>query len=131
MRSVIFKNKSYLFVLFLERYDFLNHFFVDDCNCYWVFSISEIIFQVKCIGIILDKNIVFICNIFYLIFFWVFDDQNDKITIKSLFDFFNLLISKKFNILGSNVRMYVKFSDLILFDLFSSNWWFGLLSFEI
>jgi len=80
----------------------------------------------------LNKNIVFICYVFDLIFFWMFNNQNNQITIKSLFDFLNFLISKKFDILRSNVRVYIKLCNLILFDkLFSPDGRFGLLPAKI
>jgi hypothetical protein len=64
----------------------------------------------------LHQNIVFRSYVLDLIFLAMFNDQYNQVTIKSLFDLFNLVVSEKFDILRPNVRMDVKFGDLVFLD---------------
>lgn len=103
MWGVIFENESYLFILFLQRNDFLNHFFVDYSYSNRILSVSEVILKIQGIGIILNEYVILVSDILDLVLFRVLDHQDDQVTIKSLFDLFNLIVTEKLNILWTDV----------------------------
>lgn len=105
--GVIFENESYLFILFLQRNDFLNHFFVDYSYSNRILSVSEVILKIQGIGIILNEYVILVSDILDLVLFRVLDHQDDQVTIKSLFDLFNLIVTEKLNILWTDVWVHI------------------------
>ncbi len=96
-----------MLVLFLKWYNFLDHLLIDDCNGYRIFPIPEVILQIQRVGITLHQDIVLVGDIFNLIFFRVLDHEDDKVTVETLFDLFNLLISEELDVLGPNVGVHI------------------------
>lgn len=113
---VIFKNESYLLVLFLQRNDFLNHFFVDYSNSYRILPVSEVVLKIQGIGVILNEYVVFVSDILDFILFRVLDHQDNQVTIKSLFDLFNLIVTEKLDILWTDVWVHIELGNLVFFD---------------
>ena len=132
LRSIILKDESDLFVLFFEGDDFLYHFFVDDCDGHWVFSVPEVVFEVEGIGVVLHKNIVLGGDVFDFVFFRVLYHKHDQVPVQPLLDLLNLIVPKKFDIFSPDIRVDIKFRDLVLFNhVLVSDWWLGLLPVKI
>lgn len=73
----------------------------------------------------MHQDIVFRSYVLDLIFFAMFDDQYNQVTIKSLFNLLNFVVSEKFDILRPNVGMDVKLGDLVFLDeLLFADWRF-------
>lgn len=79
----------------------------------------------------MHQDIVFRSYVLDLIFLAMFDDQYNQVTIKSLFNLLNFVVSEKFDILGPNVGMDVKLSDLVfLNELLFADWRFRFFKVE-
>lgn len=77
LRSVVLENESDLFVFFLQGNYLFDHLLVDDSNGDWVFPVSQVIFQIQGVCVILHQNIVFRSYVLDLIFLAMFNDQHD------------------------------------------------------
>ena len=93
LRGIILQDKCHLLVLFLQGDYFLYHPLVYYCNCDWVFSVSQVVLEIKSIRVVLDQNVVLVCYLLYFVLFAVLDYKDDQISIQSLLYFLYLVIA--------------------------------------